>query len=436
MPHSPMLFPSRGPWGKSCQTGAVSIQDFLSRIDGELVALRRDLHQIPEVGLDLPRTQARILEALDGLPLEITLGKDLSSVVGVLRGGKQGDGERDVVLLRGDMDALPVKELTGLDYASTNGSMHACGHDLHMSLLVGAARALCEIRDELAGDVVFMFQPGEEGVDGCRYMLEEGLLDIAGTRPTAAYAIHVWSSLDPLGTFSTKPGPIMASSDVAQVTVVGRGGHGSAPHLAKDPVPALAEMVTATHTLVTRGFDIFDPVVVTVGLLQAGTIANVIPEEGRFEATLRTFSDATHTKLLADLPAMVEGIAAAHGVTAHYNLREQYPVTVNDAEHADLVAEAATDLFGEDRHRRWKAPLAGAEDFSRILEEVPGCFIGLSACPADLDPATAPFNHSAYAQFDDSVVSDGALLLAELARRHLVSECGTPSHGPHKPSVQ
>ncbi|MGO1488263.1 MAG: M20 metallopeptidase family protein, partial [Arachnia sp.] len=392
---------------------------FLARIDDELVTLRRDLHQIPEVGLDLPKTQARILEALDGLPLEISLGETLSSIIGVLRGGKQTDGDRDVVLLRGDMDALPVEELTGLDYASTNGNMHACGHDLHMSLLVGAARALCDVQDELAGDVIFMFQPGEEGVDGCKYMLEEGLLDIAGARPTAAYAIHVWSSLDPLGMFSTKPGPIMASSDVARVKVVGRGGHGSAPHLAKDPVPALAEMVTGTHSLVTRGFNVFDPVVVTVGLLQAGTIANVIPEEGRFEATMRTFSTASHTKLLSAMENMVEGVAAAHGVSAHFDLLEQYPVTVNDAEHADLVAATTTELFGEDRHSRWEAPLAGAEDFSRILEEVPGCFIGLSACPADLDPTNAPFNHSAYARFDDSVVADGALLLTELARRRL-----------------
>lgn len=404
---------------RRARLGPVSTQEFLASIDDELVALRRDLHQIPEVGLDLPQTQARILEALDGLPLEITLGKTVSSIVAILRGGHETDGERDVVLLRGDMDALPVEELTGEDYASTNGNMHACGHDLHMSLLVGAARALCEIRDELAGDVIFMFQPGEEGVDGCKYMLEEGLLDIAGPRPKAAYAIHVWSSLDPLGTFSTKPGPIMASSDVAQVRVIGRGGHGSAPHLAKDPVPALAEMVTATHSLVTRGFNVFDPVVVTVGLLQAGTINNVIPEDGRFEATMRTFSDAAHTKLLDDMPKLVEGIAAAHGVTADYTLRRQYPVTINDAEHADLVADTAVALFGEERHSRWDAPLAGAEDFSRILEEVPGCFIGLSACPADLDPKTAPFNHSAYARFDDSVVSDGALLLAELAKSRL-----------------
>ncbi|GAB3815563.1 M20 family metallopeptidase [Tessaracoccus terricola] len=393
----------------------MSILDFTRSIDAELVALRRELHQIPEVGLQLPQTQARILEALEGLPLEITLGKTVTSVVAVLRGAIPTDGKRPVVLLRGDMDALPVEEATGLDFASTNGAMHACGHDLHMSILVGAVRALCEVQDQLAGDVIFMFQPGEEGVDGCRYMLEEGLLDVAGSRPDHAYAIHVWSATEPYGTFSTKPGTVMASSDVARVRVVGSGTHGSTPHLGKDPVPALAEMVTATHAMVTREFSIHDPVVVTTGLLQAGTIANVIPEDGRLEATLRTFSDEAHTKLLERIPQLFEGIAQAHGVKAEYSLLEQYPVTVNDPAEADHVAATITEMFGAERHNRWDKPLAGAEDFSRILQEAPGCFIGLAATPPDADPATAPFNHSAYANFDDGVVADGAALLAQLA---------------------
>ncbi|HMS37280.1 MAG TPA: M20 family metallopeptidase, partial [Arachnia sp.] len=253
----------------------------------DLVTLRRELHRIPEVGLQLPETQAAVLRALDGLPLEITLGRTVTSVVGVLRGGRATKGKRPVVLLREDMDALPVEELTGLDYAATNGNMHACGHDLHMSMLVGAAHELCARRDDLAGDVIFMFQPGEEGVDGCRYMLEEGLLDVAGSRPDWVYAIHVWSALDPCGTFSTKPGTVMASSDVAKVRIVGRGGHGSTPQRAADPVPALAEVTTALQTMVTRRFDVQDPVVVTVGLLQAGTIANVNPGDGRLEAPPR-----------------------------------------------------------------------------------------------------------------------------------------------------
>ncbi|AQP43528.1 M20 metallopeptidase family protein [Tessaracoccus flavus] len=385
----------------------------------DLIAVRRELHQIPEVGLDLPRTQEAVLKALDGLPLEITLGESLTSVVGVLRGGRETQGKRPVVLLRADMDALPVKELTGLDYASTNGNMHACGHDLHMTMLIGAAHELCARRGELAGDVIFMFQPGEEGVDGARYMLEEGLLDVAGPRPDYVYAIHVWSALDPHGVFSTKPGTVMASSDIAKVRVLGRGGHGSTPQLAADPVPALAAITTGLNTMVTRNFDVQNPVVVTVGLLSAGTIANVIPEEGRLEATLRTFDTDVRAKLFQTIERLVDGIAAGHGVTGETEFVEQYPVTVNHDAEADVVADVVRDLFGDERHRRWEKPLAGAEDFSRLLEEVPGCFIGLSACPPDADPDTAPFNHSAYARFDDAVVPDGARLFAELALRKL-----------------
>lgn len=385
----------------------------------DLVALRRELHQIPEVGLHLPQTQARVLEALGGLPLEITLGETTTSVVGVLRGGKPTEGKRPVVLLRGDMDALPVEELTGLDYASTNGNMHACGHDLHMSMLVGAAHELCARQADLAGDVIFMFQPGEEGMDGAKYMLDEGLLDAAGSRPDWVYAIHVWSALDPFGTFSTKAGTVMASADIAKVRVVGRGGHGSTPQRAADPVPALAEITTALNTMVTRRFDVQNPVVVTVGLLQAGTIANVIPEDGRLEATLRTFDTDVRAQLIEAIPQVVEGIASAHGVKGEFELVEQYPVTVNDDAEADVVAEVVTDLFGADRHARWDKPLAGAEDFSRLLQEAPGCFIGLSACLPDLDPATAPFNHSAYAQFDDGVLADGARLFTELTLRKI-----------------
>lgn len=386
----------------------------------DLIALRRELHQIPEVGLQLPLTQARILEALEGLPLEITLGRSVTSVVGVLRGGKAVDGERPVVLLREDMDGLPVEELTGLEFASTNGAMHGCGHDLHMSMLVGAAHELCERRDELTGDVIFMFQPGEEGADGCRYMLEEGVLDVAGPRPERVYGIHVWSALDPCGTFSTKHGTVMASSDEVRVRMLGRGGHGSSPHRAADPVPALAELATTLQTVVTRQFDVVqDPVVIGIGLLQAGTMATVIPEEGRLAGTVRAFSRGARDKAVEMIPKVADSIAAVHGVEAEFELIEQYPVTVNNDEQADLVADVVADLFGDDRHVRWQHALPAAEDFSRLLETAPGCFIGLSACPPELDPATAPFNHSAYARFDDSVVPDGARLLAELALRHL-----------------
>src|SRR6266566_3626183 len=259
----------------------MGVRDDAEAIAPELVGLRRAIHREPEIGLDLPGTQGKVLAALDGLPLEISLGTALSSVTAVLRGegaaapggnARGGDATGGpVVLLRGDMDALPVAERTGLDYASqTAGVMHACGHDLHTAMLAGAARLLAARRRELPGTVVFMFQPGEEGHAGARHMISEGVLDAAGQRPVAAYALHVASAEWPAGVCSTRPGPMLAAAEVLAVTVHGHGGHGSEPHHAADPIPAACEMVTALQTLVTRRFDVFDPVVITVGSFHAG----------------------------------------------------------------------------------------------------------------------------------------------------------------------
>ncbi|MGJ6980323.1 M20 metallopeptidase family protein [Aestuariimicrobium soli] len=388
-------------------------------LQDDLVRLRRDLHQIPEIGLDLPQTQQLLLSELEGLPLEITTGESLSSITAVLRGGRAPERveDRPVVLLRGDMDALPVTEQTGLDFASTNGAMHACGHDLHMSLLMGAVRTLCHVRDDLAGDVVFMFQPGEEGLDGARFMIEEGILDAAGTRADAAFAIHVFSALEPNGTFATRPGPIMAATNKFKATIRGKGGHGSTPWLATDPVPALAELVTATHTMVTREYSPFDPVVVTVGKLNAGTAENVIPAEGTLEATVRCYSETNTTRLGETLTRLAQGIASAHGCEAEASYRTSYPVTVNDADYAAFTAATVREVFGDDRYSEWASPLAGSEDFSRVLQEVPGCYIALSAVPREADHLTSAFNHSPLATYDDGVLADGAALMAELAVR-------------------
>ena len=385
----------------------------------ELVELRRRFHQIPEVGLELPQTQALVVEALEGLPLEITLGKSVSSVTAVLRGTKQSTGERKVVLLRGDMDALPIEEATGLDFASTNGAMHACGHDLHMTMLIGAARELCARRDELAGDVVFMFQPGEESVDGASYMIEEGILEAAGRKADHAYAIHVWAGMEPHGTFTTKPGTTMASHDVIKVTFTGRGGHGSAPQSSIDPVPPLVEFTTATHAMVTRQFDVFDPVVVTIGSIHAGSAPNVIPESGELEASIRTFSPEARAKIIERITRLAEGIAQAHGVEVTVENPQRYPPTVNADTETEFVAATLGEPFGEKRHVRWENSLTSSEDFSRVLIQVPGCFFGLSACPPDADPKTAHFNHSAYAVFDDSVMPDGIATFVELTTRKL-----------------
>ena len=213
-------------------------RDHAEAIAGELASLRHAIHREPEIGLELPRTQQKVLAALDGLPLEIATGTALSAVTAVLRGGPDGQAGQagQAVLLRGDMDALPVTERTGLEYASqVSGAMHACGHDLHMAMLIGAAHLLAARQDELAGDVVLMFQPGEEGHDGAAMMVAEGLLDTAGRLPVAAYAIHVISAMLPLGVFATRPGPLLAAADRLTITVTGSGGHGSTPHRARDP---------------------------------------------------------------------------------------------------------------------------------------------------------------------------------------------------------
>jgi amidohydrolase len=392
----------------------------------DIVRLRHDLHREPEIGLQLPRTQEKVLQALDGLPYEITLGKETTSVTAVLRGGAtHASAEKPVVLLRADMDGLPVQETTGVDYTSrVDGAMHACGHDLHTSMLAGAATLLAERRDQLAGDIILMFQPGEEGFDGASYMIKEGVLDAAGRRADTAYGMHVFSSLEPHGQFVTKPGVMLSSSDGLVVTVLGAGGHGSAPYSAKDPVTAAAEMVTALQVMVTRQFNMFDPVVLTVGVLHAGTKRNVIPETARIEATIRTFSEESRRKMMEAVPRLLHGIAAAHGLEADVHYQEEYPLTINDENETTTAEKVIAGMFGESRHTRMATPLSGSEDFSRVLAEVPGTFVGLSAVAPGADHTTSPFNHSPYAMFDDGVLTDGAALYAELAVSRIAALAG------------
>jgi amidohydrolase len=400
------------------------VRDEAALISGEIAELRHAIHREPEIGLDLPRTQAKVLAALDGLPLEISTGRGLSSVTAVLRGGRPGP----VVLLRGDMDALPVTEETHLPYASAiHGAMHACGHDLHTAMLAGAARLLSARQADLPGTVVFMFQPGEEGYAGARHMISEGVLEAAGERPVAAYALHVTSNRLPCGTFSTRPGPMLAAADQITVTVHGRGGHASTPHRAADPIPAACEMVIGLQTLVTRHFDVFDPVVITVGSFHAGTADNVIPDEARFLATARSFSHESRSALAELVPRLIGDIARAHGLTAEAEYAAEYPVTVNDGDEAAFAGETVAGVFGAGRGEVAQFPLTGAEDFSFVLERVPGAFVMLGACPPGQDPETAPTNHSAVAVFDDAALADGTALYAELALRRLAGQ--SPASG-------
>jgi hippurate hydrolase len=384
-------------------------------IQSDLANLRHRLHEEPEIGLHLPKTQAKIVAALEGLGLEVTTGKELTSVTAVLRGGKS----EKTVLLRADMDALPVTELADLPFKSKiDGAMHACGHDLHVAMLIGAARLLVKNKSQLNGDVVFMFQPGEEGFDGAGFMIKEGVLTASGRKADATYGIHVMASAVPAGAFTTKGGTMMASSDELHVTVVGMGGHGSQPHTAKDPIPVAAEMVSALQLLITRSFSAFDPVVITVGQFHAGTKANIIPDTAEFQATIRTFSAENRVRIQAEAVRLCQSIAEAYGLKADVKVVGQYPVTVNNEVHASFVGKVAADLFGAESYIEMPNPIAGAEDYSRVLEAVPGSYVFLGAS-VDEDFTKSEVNHSPRAQFDESVLYRGTALLSELAVRSL-----------------
>ena len=377
----------------------------------DTIELRRRIHRHPELGLDLPRTQEAVLDALDGLPLSLETGTSTTSVVATL----DGDAEGPTILLRGDMDALPMPEDTGLDYASVvDGAMHACGHDAHTAMLVGAAKLLARRRTDLAGRVVFMFQPGEEGFAGAKYMIDEGLL--GGDRaPDAAFAIHQTPNL-PSGLISAKGGPMLASSDVVEITITAEGGHASMPHLACDPVPIACEIVTAMQAMVTRTIDVFDPAVVTIGKIRAGTTSNVIPETAYMMGTIRAVSERTRKRVWDKLRRLADGVASAHGATAACVVTEGYPVTVNNDVWADTALAVAEATLGAGATLKMPTPIMGAEDFSYVLDAVPGAMVFLGTHPGGAKHV-AP-NHSNRMVIDEGAMASGVALYAAMALHH------------------
>ncbi|MEU2390332.1 M20 family metallopeptidase [Streptomyces sp. NPDC007369] len=381
-----------------------------------MVALRRRIHRSPELGSHLPRTQQAVLEALDGLGLDLATGSHLSSVTATLEGARSGPA----ILLRADMDALPLDEQTGLDFASRlPGAMHACGHDAHTAMLVGAARLLAARRSRLAGPVVFMFQPAEESGGGALHMIDEGVLETAGgSAVAAAFALHITTRFDS-GTVHLRPGPTFASSDGIHVTVRGRGGHASAPHRALDPVPVACEIVQALQSMVTRTVDVFDPAVLTVASIHAGTAANVIPETAEIRGTFRTLSPAVRQLVRDGITRVARHVAAAHGMHADVRLTEGYPPVVNDAVSTAALRDAATALLGPDRVHDLDAPFMGAEDFSYVLQRVSGVMAFLGARPPGVAPSEAPDLHSDRVVFDEDALATGAALHAAAALQAL-----------------
>lgn len=378
-----------------------------------IIALRRAIHAEPELGLHTPRTRDKVRLALAHLPLEWREGPSTTGVVATLK-GKAGEGRR--VLLRGDMDALPMTEETGLPFSSTiPGAMHACGHDTHTAMLAGAAEVLCARADSLAGEVQFMFQPGEEGFHGARFMLEDGLID---PLPDAAFALHIMPN-SPHGLVAGRSGALMASADQFDIVVEGRGGHASMPHDALDPVPVACEIVTALQAAVTRKFPVSDPVVATVAKIEAGTAHNVIADRVAMRGTMRTLSQANRTRIHEVLTQLATHIAAAHGMVANVTITPGFPVTACDPRAVALGESVVCDLVGDEAFHRLDHPIMGAEDFSYVLDKVPGAMFFLGVAHEGVDWRSCCSIHSTRMMVDESVLPLGTAVLAGCAERFL-----------------
>lgn len=381
-----------------------------------IVALRRAIHAEPEIGLHNPKTRDKIRAALAHLPLEWREGPSTTGLIATLKGGA---GEGGSVLLRGDTDALPMPEETGLTFASTvPGAMHACGHDTHVAMLAGAAEILASRAESLSGEVRFMFQPGEEGHHGARFMLEDGLLGGEGfdrPLPGAAFALHIMPNA-PHGVIGGRAGPLMAAADELRIVVTGRGGHASMPHDTVDPVPVACEIVMAIQTMVARRYSVFDPVVVTIAKVEAGSAHNVIPDTARLTGTMRTLSAANRARLKEELPVLVAGIAGAHGLKGEVTILEGFPVTVCDPRAVDFGERVARGLYGEAAFQRFKDPIMGAEDFAYVLEKVPGAMFFLGVAEDGADWKHCCGIHSTKMMVDEKALPRGAAFLAGLAQ--------------------
>jgi hippurate hydrolase len=384
----------------------------LAKINGwhaELTRLRQDLHANPELGFEEHRTAHVVADALRLLGIEVHTGIGKTGVVGVVHGTRSSGR---MIGLRADMDALPMTECNTFGHKSiTPGRMHACGHDGHMAMLLGAARYLATHRD-FDGTAVLIFQPGEEGYAGARAMIQDGLFDRFAC--DEVYALHNWPSL-PAGKIGISPGPTMAAADRVEITITGKGGHGAHAYLAVDPVVVAAHIITAAQSIVSRNVNPLDAAVVSLCSIQAGTLdaMSVIPGEAKLSGTVRTFSHVVQDLVQARLTALVQSIASAFGAQATLTYSRMYPATINHARQAGFAADVAATLVGEENLVRNLPPSMGAEDFSFMLQAKPGAYLRLGQGGAE----HGKFLHNAQYDFNDAVLPLGAALLASLALR-------------------
>jgi amidohydrolase len=382
-----------------------NVLDVPARLIDDVVSVRRDLHMHPELGFEEVRTAGIVAERLKALGYEVRTGIGQTGVVGILRTRKPGR----TILLRADMDGLPVEERSDVGFASVNrGTMHACGHDGHVAILLGAAEMIMERRDLLCGTIVLCFQPAEEGRGGAKAMIEDGVL--ADPHIERVYGLHL-ASLYPVGVVAVKPGPAMASSDSIEITIHGRGGHGAAPHQTVDPILTAAQFVTSVQSVVSRGVDPIQPAVVTIGAINGGTIHNVIPDNVKLLGTVRAFDADVRAQMKPKIETVLKGCCEGAGATYEYEYLWRYPVTVNDATEAAYIRGLAARTLGESRSVQFE-PTMGAEDFSFMLEQRPGCFFFLGS---QSGPETAVPHHNARFAIDERCLEAGVRMMTAIA---------------------
>jgi amidohydrolase len=391
----------------------VKTRNFLADAEAlapHLVAWRRDLHQHPELGFQEIRTAGLIAAHLKKLGLEVRTGVGHTGIVALLHGGRPGP----TVMLRADMDALPIQEISNAPYVSqTPGVMHACGHDGHVAIGLGAATLLAQHASEMSGQILFVFQPAEEGDGGAQAMMADGALD--DPRPDVAFAMHLWNQL-PLGRVVAQAGPLMAAGDAIRITIRGKGGHGAIPHETVDAIAVTGQVLSALQTIVSRNVDPQETAVLTIGTVHGGKAFNVIAETVELQGTIRTFSPTVRETVLARLRVLLDGVTA--GMGAHYELTIENvaPAVINDPATSEIARSAAVQVVGSAAVGR-HAPLMVSEDFSVFQRVVPSCYMLLGSSNPELGLDAA--HHNPRFDFDERMLPVGAALLATAATVYL-----------------
>ncbi len=375
-----------------------------------LVNWRRDIHRHPELGFHEVRTAGVVASHLHQLGIEVMTGVGKTGVVGIV----EGSGPGPTVLLRFDMDALPVQEETNLPFASEHqGVMHACGHDGHTAIGMGVAQILAESRQQWPGRVKLLFQPAEEGLGGALATIQDGVLE--HPRPDVAFGLHLWNQF-PSGQLYIQAGPLMAAADRFHIEVLGKGGHGGEPHLTIDAIWVAAQVATALHTVVSRNVPPAEPAVLSIGSIHGGSAFNVIAENVTMHGTLRTFNPEVRELLIRRMREVVAGICAAHGARYNFAMDDFYtPAVINDEQATAVVQQAARDLFADERLAHM-APFMVAEDMAELLNRVPGCFVIVGASPDDNHVGP---HHNPRFNIDEAMLVDGAALLSQTAINYL-----------------